>query len=62
MMIRLTQDMLDRADKMKPYLDRDPWVEPKRWRMHGVFPRTTVLRLAMIYGLEVMEEKYSDGR
>jgi hypothetical protein len=51
--IRLPDSILTRADALKPWLSRTPEIQ-----MMGRLTRNAVLRLAILKGLEILEQQY----
>lgn len=52
--IRIPEDLLGRADALQVAIAKDPAL-----RAMGRITRTAVLRLAILHGLEVLEQQYS---
>jgi hypothetical protein len=53
--IRLTADVVARADALLPRLDRDPAITAV-----GAVTRAVALRLALVLGLDALERKYPE--
>ena len=55
--LRVSRELLARTDALRKLLDRDPEVAG----VYGSPSRATLLRLAILRGLEVLERKYAPG-